>query len=56
MKTLELAYQPFGLGLWNRVTVSKDVAQALAKEYMSYGWLVELDGEALNPQQELKAA
>jgi hypothetical protein len=40
-----LSYIPLGIGSWNTVTVSKEIAVALAEEYSSYGWPVQLDGE-----------
>lgn len=56
MKTQELAYKPYGIGSWTHVTVSKDVAQALASEYSNYGWEVKVDGNAIETELALKAA
>ena len=56
MKTQELAYKPYGIGSWTYVTVSKDVAQALANEYSNYGWDVKIDGNAIETELALKAA
>ena len=56
MKTQELAYNPYGIGSWTHVTVSKDVAQALANEYSNYGWEVKIGGNAINSEIALKAA
>ena len=56
MKTQEIAYKPYGVGLWTRATVSKDVAQALANEYSSYGWEVKLDGFLVEPEGIKQAA
>lgn len=56
MKTQELAYKPYGIGPWTHVTVSKDVAQALANEYSNYGWEVKVDGCAIETKLTLKAA
>ncbi|MEZ9698172.1 hypothetical protein AB4455_01280 [Vibrio sp. 10N.261.46.E12] len=56
MKTQELAYKPYGIGSWTHVTVSKDVAQALANEYSNYGWDVKIDGDAIETEPALKAA
>ena len=56
MKTQELAYKPYGIGSWTHVTVSKDVAQALANEYSNYGWEVKIDGNAIETELALKAA
>ena len=56
MKTQEPAYKPYGIGSWTQVTVSKDVAQALANEYSNYGWEVKIDGNAINSEIALKAA
>ncbi|WP_299689855.1 hypothetical protein [uncultured Vibrio sp.] len=55
MKTQKLAYKPYGIS-WTYVTVSKDVAQALAAEYSSYGWEVTIDGNAIESEHPLKAA
>ncbi|MDN3702574.1 hypothetical protein ACFFUO_03475 [Vibrio artabrorum] len=43
MKMQELSYKPYGVGSWTHVTVSEDVAQALAHEYLTYGWEVRID-------------
>jgi hypothetical protein len=56
MKTQELAYKPYGIGSWTHVTVSKDVAEALASEYSNYGWEVKIDGNAIDTKLALKAA
>ncbi len=40
-----LSYIPMGIGSWNTVTVSREIAIALAEEYVSYGWPVQIDGE-----------
>ncbi|WP_172837689.1 hypothetical protein [Vibrio splendidus] len=56
MKTQELAYKPYGIGSWTHVTVSKDVAEALASEYSNYGWEVKIDGDAIDTKLALKAA
>ncbi|MEZ8016918.1 hypothetical protein ACED63_00695 [Vibrio splendidus] len=56
MKTQELAYKPYSIGSWTHVTVSKDVAQALASEYSNYGWEVKVDGNAIETELALKAA
>ncbi|MGF1754631.1 hypothetical protein L4C33_13650 [Vibrio makurazakiensis] len=53
MMTQQLAYKPFGIGSWNHTTVSKDVAEALAKEYLSYGWPVKIDGAQCNEQTKV---
>ena len=56
MKTQELAYKPYGIGSWTHVTVSKDVAQALASEYSNYGWDVKIDGNSIEAELALQAA
>ncbi len=56
MKTQELAYKPYGIGSWTHVTVSKDVAQALASEYSNDGWEVKIDGNVVEAEPSLKAA
>lgn len=40
----ELAYKPLGIGKWTTVTISRDMALALAKEYAESGWPVMVDG------------
>ncbi len=40
----ELAYKPLGIGKWTTVTISRDMALALAKEYAESGWPVKVDG------------
>ncbi|AIL73555.1 TPA: hypothetical protein RQJ47_000955 [Vibrio vulnificus] len=45
MQTVMIKYQPFGIGEWTTLYVSTDVANALEKEYMSYGWPVEVNSE-----------
>ncbi|MEZ9056512.1 hypothetical protein [Vibrio pelagius] len=50
METQEIECKPYGIGLWVRATVSKEVAQALAYEYSSYGWEVKLDGFLVAPK------
>lgn len=50
MMTQQLAYKPYGIGAWTHTTVSKDVAETLAKEYVSYGWPVKIDGTQYDEQ------
>ncbi len=45
MMKATLAYIPMGIGSWTSVTVSREIAFALAKEYTEYGWPVTVDGE-----------
>jgi hypothetical protein len=40
-----LAYIPMGIGSWNEVTVSREIALALAAEYASFGWPVKVNNE-----------
>lgn len=56
MMTQTIAYKPFGIGEWTHARVSKDVAQALVKEYSSYGWPTMLDNEVIETATEKKAA
>lgn len=43
MLSYVISYQPYGVGKWTTATVSKDIAQALLKEYTSYGWPVSVE-------------
>ncbi|WP_165387944.1 hypothetical protein [Vibrio vulnificus] len=45
MQTVMIKYQPFGIGEWTTLYVSTDLANALEREYMSYGWPVEVNRE-----------
>ncbi|EGA70526.1 hypothetical protein VISI1226_00635 [Vibrio sinaloensis DSM 21326] len=42
MDMVKLSYQIMGIGKWTEVYVSKDVANALVREYRSYNWPVRL--------------
>lgn len=45
MQTVMIKYQPFGIGAWTTLYVSSELACALEKEYLSYGWPVEVNTE-----------